>query len=94
MRRLCDQVKVKRFGFHAIRHLSVSILYNLGYEVAVIQAILRHKSANTTDRYLRSIGLEKVREALEDLKPKDANVLKFRSKRRIDNKVPKKEKAV
>ena len=94
MRRLCDQVKVKRFGFHAIRHLSASILYNLGYEVAVIQAILRHKSANTTDRYLRSLGLERVREALEDLTPKNAKVLKFKSKRQSDNKSAKKEKAV
>lgn len=94
MRRLCDRAKVKRFGFHAIRHLSASILYNLGYEVAVIQAILRHKSPSTTERYLRRIGLEKVREALEDLKPANAKILKFESKRKSGNKAPKKEKAV
>ena len=47
-----------------IRHLSASILYSLGYEVAVIQAILRHKSPSTTERYLRSIGLERVQDAL------------------------------
>jgi len=90
MRRLCDRAKVKSFGFHAIRHLSASILYNLGYEVAVIQAILRHKSANTTERYLRSIGLERVREALEDLKPASANILKFKPKRKSDHKGSKK----
>jgi integrase len=78
MRRLCDRVKVKRFGFHAIRHLSASILYNLGYEVAVIQAILRHKSPKTTERYLRSIGLERVREALEDLSRDKGEVLEFK----------------
>ena len=78
MRRLCDRAKVKRFGFHAIRHLSASILYKLGYEVAVIQAILRHKSPNTTERYLRSIGLERVRDALEDLSPKKGKVLDFK----------------
>jgi integrase len=78
MRRLCDRAKVKRFGFHAIRHLSASILYNLGYEVAVIQAILRHKSPKTTERYLRSIGLERVREALEDLSRNKGEVLEFK----------------
>ena len=78
MRRLCDRAKVKRFGFHAIRHLSASILYNLGYEVAVIQAILRHKSPKTTERYLRSIGLERVREALEDLSREKGEVLEFK----------------
>jgi hypothetical protein len=59
--------------------------------VAVIQAILRLKSANTTVRYLRSIGLERVREALEDLKPLNAKIYKFESKRKIGNKVPKKK---
>jgi len=90
MKRLCDQANVKPFGFHAIRHLTASILYNLGYEVAVIQAILRHKSASTTERYLRSIGLERVREALEDLKPANAKVLKFKQKRKSNSGVSKK----
>lgn len=36
------------FGFHAIRHLTASSLYRLGQPVSVIQAILRHKSPNTT----------------------------------------------
>ena len=75
MRRLCDRAKVKRFGFHGIRHLSVSILYSLGYGVVVIQAILRHKSPKTTERYLKSIGLEGVRQALGDLSRKKGEVL-------------------
>ena len=78
MRRLCDRAKVKRFGFHAIRHLSASILHRLGYEVAVMQAILRHKSPKTTERYLKSISLESVREALEDLSREKGEVLEFR----------------
>jgi integrase len=82
MRKLCDDVKVKRFGFHAIRHLSASILYALGYEVAVIQSILRHKSPGTTERYLRSIGIERVREALEDLSREKAPVIELRPKKR------------
>jgi len=56
---------VKPFGFHAIRHLTASILYHKGYEVSVIQSILRHKSPTTTNRYLRSLGLEATRDALE-----------------------------
>jgi hypothetical protein len=31
-------------------------LYRLGYEKSIIQRILRHKSATTTDIYLRSLG--------------------------------------
>jgi hypothetical protein len=33
MRRLCDKAKVKPFGFHAIRHLTASTLFNQGYDV-------------------------------------------------------------
>lgn len=70
MKRLCEKAKVKPFGFHAIRHLSASILFNLGYDLGVIQAILRHRSPSTTERYLKSIGMERVRAALESLSPK------------------------
>jgi integrase len=78
MKKICEKAKVKRFGFHAIRHLTASILYRLGYEVAVIQAILRHKSPSTTERYLKSIGLERVREVLEDLSREKVKVLEFK----------------
>jgi integrase len=90
MRTLCDKVKATPFGFHSIRHLSASILFKLGYEVGVIQQILRHKSPNTTERYLRSIGMERVREALEDLKPADPKILPFGS----TGKAPENKKAV
>ena len=95
MGKLCDRAKVKRFGFHAIRHLSASILYSLGYEVAAIQAILRHKSPNTTERYLKSIGLERVREALEDLSREKGKVLEFQPKgRESTDRISKNKKAV
>ncbi len=55
------------FGFHAIRHLSATNLYHLGYSVSVIQKILRHKNPSTTELYLGSLGLENVREPLERL---------------------------
>ena len=67
MNRICEEAGVKPFGFHAIRHLTASTLFKAGYEVAVIQTVLRHKSPNTTERYLRSIGHERVRDALEGL---------------------------
>ena len=84
MGRICDRAKVKRFGFHAIRHLSASILYKLGYRVASIQVILRHKSPNTTERYLRKLGFEDVRGALEDLSTisrGQRKVVEFKSRR-------------
>ena len=92
---LCEKAKVKRFGLHGIRHLTASILYNLGYEVAVMQAILRHKSPNTTERYLKTHGIEKVRDALEDLSRKKGEILPFPSKHVKSGKnEDKKEKAV
>lgn len=56
MRRICQRVGVKAFGFHAIRHLSASILANEGVDVPTIQYILRHKSVTTTSRYLHRLG--------------------------------------
>ena len=41
----------------------------------VIQSILRHKSPNTTERYLKSIGMERERDALESLPSKPAEVV-------------------
>ena len=77
MKRLFDKAGVKPFGFHAIRHLTASILYQKGYSVALIQAILRHKNPNTTTRYLWKLGLEQVREALEEGLKGPAKVLSF-----------------
>lgn len=58
MRRLCAEAGVEPFGFHAIRHLSAVILYRSGYQVAVIQRILRHEAPTTTERYLRALSLD------------------------------------
>ena len=57
MRRLCRRAGVKKFGFHAIRHLSASILAHEGVDVPTIQYILRHKSITTTSRYLHRLGV-------------------------------------
>lgn len=57
LRRLCKRANVKRFGFHAIRHLSASILAHEGTDIPTIQYILRHKNINTTSRYLHKLGI-------------------------------------
>jgi integrase len=77
MTKLCKKAKVKPFGFHAIRHLTASILYKKGYPVSIIQAILRHKNPNTTTRYLRTLGLEDTRSALEEGLKMPAKVIEF-----------------
>ncbi len=67
MHRMCEKAGVTPFGFHAIRHLVASKLYRMGKPLGAIQAILRHKSAGTTERYLKSLGLEETRVHLEAL---------------------------
>ncbi len=65
MKKLCRRAGVKPFGFHAIRHLTASILAQEDVPMVTIQRILRHKNLMTTERYIR--GLEPVRPALEIL---------------------------
>jgi integrase len=57
MQYLCKRAGVKAFGFHGIRHLSATILAHEGLDIPSIQAILRHKSPNTTARYIKSLGV-------------------------------------
>ncbi|GEM_PF-2725436 len=73
------QVKSEVIYFHAIRHLSVSMLYKLGYPASEIQAILRHKSPNTTALYIKKLDFEKVvREALEDISRQKGRIVEFK----------------
>lgn len=65
LKSLCAKVGVKPFGMHSIRHLSASILYRQGVPVNIIQQVLRHRSATTTNRYLHGLGLEETRKPLE-----------------------------
>jgi len=65
MKILCGRAKVKRFTFHAIRHLTASILAQEGVDIPTIQAILRHKNSMTTTRYIHRMGITK--NVLEDV---------------------------
>jgi integrase len=81
----CKKVDVKPFGWHAIRHLSASILYRRGYSQSFIQAILRHKSPTTTARYLRTLGVDEVREVLSEGLKRDAQIIPFEQKKKASS---------
>ena len=86
LKRECERAGVKPFGFHGIRHLTASILDDAGYPITVIQAILRHKNANTTAKYLHN--MRGIRVALDEAfkrnnRPKPAVVGTGRSKLRL-----------
>jgi integrase len=55
LRKLCAKVGVKKFGFHGIRHLFVSILAANNRPLVEIQQILRHGSITTTARYIHTL---------------------------------------
>ncbi len=70
MKNLCRRAGVKHFGFHAIRHLTASLLAQASIPMITIQGILRHKNLATTERYVR--GLEPLRPALEILSKRNS----------------------
>jgi integrase len=79
MERVCKRAEVREFGFHAIRHLTASMLDRDGVELTVIQGILRHKSAKTTAGYLHLLrGMAGAREALEGTMDGKGKVLEMK----------------
>ncbi len=74
MEGLCKRAGVRHFGFHAIRHLTASILAQAGTPSITIQGILRHKKITTTEKYLHR--LTDLRPALQVLKGGEKTVKK------------------
>lgn len=66
MKALCKSAGVKYFRYHALRHLTASMLDDLGVPIGAIQRILGHQNRRTTEIYLHSIG-EAEREAMAKL---------------------------
>lgn len=82
MNRLCEKAKVNAFGFHAIRHLTASILYHNGCDISLIQRVLRHKNPTTTNRYLQHLGIEAVRKGLEESLKGPAEVIDLKERKK------------
>ena len=70
MKTLCTNAKVRYFRFHPFRHLTASILDDLGTPIGVIQRILGHQNRRTTEIYLHSVG-EAERDAMNRLEGLD-----------------------
>lgn len=51
--------------------------YHKGCDQAMIQAVLRHKKPTTTNQYLRSLGVEGIRKALEGKLNIPAKIIHF-----------------
>jgi integrase len=66
MPQLCKRARVTPFGIHGIRHLTASLLAGANLPLIAIKEMLRHKSINTTQRYIHSLS-EGNREVLEAL---------------------------
>jgi integrase len=63
---LCKKAGVRPFMYHALRHFGASKLDEQGTPLTVIQEILGHERATTTDIYLRSLRGGKL-EAMKKL---------------------------
>lgn len=81
MERLCQAAGVKRFGFHAIRHLTATTLAYSGLDLPTVQAMLRHHSPNTTARYIQSLGIapNKIEDVFAESKTERAKVVRLGS---------------
>ncbi|MFY9944028.1 MAG: tyrosine-type recombinase/integrase [Desulfobacterales bacterium] len=67
---LCRSANVKYFRYHPIRHLTASVLDNMGVSIGVIQRILGHQNRKTTEIYLHSVG-DAERKAMNKLQEVD-----------------------
>ncbi|MBR4741294.1 MAG: site-specific integrase [Desulfovibrio sp.] len=83
IQRLCTRAGVNPFGFHAIRHLTATILAHSGMSLPSIQAILRHHNPTTTARYIQSLGVQSGElDAVFSSKKRGAKMVNFGPKLR------------
>ncbi len=68
---LCRSAGAKYFRYHAIRHLTASVLDDMGIPIGTIQRILGHQNRKTTEIYLHSVG-DAERKAMDKLQEIDA----------------------
>jgi integrase len=60
LKNLCEKARVRRFGFHALRHAGASLMDNCNVPLGSIQQILGHKNRTTTEIYLHSINHSEI----------------------------------
>lgn len=56
----CDEAKVPRIGFHAIRHWCGYIATSEGGNIKAASKVLGHKTASATERYLHATDAERL----------------------------------
>lgn len=62
--------------------MTATVLYHKGYDVSFIQRILRHKNPTTTEKYLKSLGLDAtVRAGLEEGLKRPGELVQFPKKK-------------
>jgi len=61
LKRVCKRAGVTPFGWHAIRHLTASMLISNGVPLSTIQKVLRHKNLTTTQRYVHELDQNRAK---------------------------------
>lgn len=66
LKRKCAEAGVRCFGYHGLRHFMAKKMYLDGKALKSIKGMLRHQKSTTTELYLQTIGLEDIRDDVEN----------------------------